>query len=439
MPLSNHAGNVTTTTVTLSATLAANEDIERRRRAGERVLNLAFGEAGLPVHPALRDRLVAASDRNGYGPVAGATGLREAAAGYWNRRGLPTDPSMVVSGPGSKSLLYGLLLALGGDIVLTAPSWVSYAAQADLVGARPILVPAPRGEGGAPDPDKLVSAVLHARARGRTVRSVLVTMPDNPTGRLASPWTIRRLVEIARDLDLVIVSDEIYRDLVHDSALPYLSPADLAPERTVITTGLSKSLALGGWRIGVARLPNGAVELRAKLLAVASEIWSAPAAPVQEAATYAFTEPLELVERVNRSRRLHATVAHAVYDRFVEAGCAVARPQGGFYLYPDLGHLGLGGSAQVTAILLDQHGIGVLPGHAFGDDPSAARVRVATSLLYGDSAEERLTALNSPDPLCLPWIAESLDHLLMGLKELSVRRPRERQRSLVSQLGESLT
>ncbi|MFI6604078.1 pyridoxal phosphate-dependent aminotransferase [Nonomuraea sp. NPDC050536] len=420
--------------VTLSATLAANEDIARRRRAGERVLNLAFGEAGLPVHPALRDELVAASDRNGYGPVAGASGLRAAAADYWNRRGLITDPEMVVSGPGSKSLLYGLLLAIGGDIVLTKPSWVSYAAQADLVGARPLLVAPPPGEGGVPDPERITSTVLHARAQGRIVRSVLVTLPDNPTGRLATPQTICRLVEVARELDLMIISDEIYRDLLHDPAPHYISPADLAPERTVITTGLSKSLALGGWRIGVARLPDGAHQLRSRLLAVASEIWSAPAAPVQEAATYAFTEPPELVERVTRSRRLHGLVARAVHDRFVEAGASVPMPQGGFYLYPDLSHLRLGGSAEIARVLLDEHGLGVLPGHAFGDDPAAARVRVAVSLLYGDTTEQRLAALTSPDPLCLPWIAESLDHLATGLKELSMARPepvRERRQALV--------
>ncbi len=81
--------------VTLSATLAANEDIERRRRAGQHVVNLAFGEAGLPVHPALREKLVAASGRNGYGPVAGAAELRDAAAGYWTRRGLITEPAQV--------------------------------------------------------------------------------------------------------------------------------------------------------------------------------------------------------------------------------------------------------------------------------------------------------------------------------------------------------
>ncbi|TMS00524.1 pyridoxal phosphate-dependent aminotransferase [Nonomuraea basaltis] len=420
--------------VTLSATLAANEDIERRRRAGERVLHLAFGEAGLPVHPALRDKLAAASGRNGYGPVAGASGLRAAAAGYWTRRGLFTDPELVVSGPGSKSLLYGLLLAIGGDIVLPMPSWVSYAAQADLVGSRPILVPAPPGEGGVPDADLVAAEVELARSRGRTVSSVLVTLPDNPTGRLASPESVARLVAVARELDLMIISDEIYRDLMHDPALPYTSPADLAPERTIITTGLSKSLALGGWRIGVARLPAGGHMLRRKLLAVASEIWSAPAAPVQEAAAYAFGEPPELTERVALSRRLHGVVARAVYDRFAEIGARAPVPQGGFYLYPDLSHLRLGGSAEITKILLEEHGIGVLPGHAFGDDPAAARVRVAVSLLYGDTPEQRMAALTSTDPLQLPWIADSLDHLSMGLKELSLVRHgavRERHPALV--------
>lgn len=409
-------------TVTLSATLAANEDIERRRRAGERVLHLAFGEAGLPVHPALRDKLAAASGRNGYGPVAGAAGLRAAAAGYWTRRGLLTDPELVVCGPGSKPLLYGLLLAIGGDIVLPMPSWVSYAAQADLVGSRPILVPAPPGEGGVPDPDLVAAEVRRARANGRIVSSVLVTLPDNPTGRLATPATVARLVRVARELDLTIISDEIYRDLLHDPVLPYTSPADLAPERTIITTGLSKSLALGGWRIGVARLPANGHMLRRRLLAVASEIWSAPAAPVQEAAAYAFGDPPELTDRIVRSRRLHGAMARAVRERFVEIGASVPTPQGGFYLYPDLSHLRLGGSAEITKILLEEHGIGVLPGHAFGDDSSAARVRVAVSLLYGDTAEERLAALNSPDPLQLPWIAANLDQLSMGLKELSLVR-----------------
>lgn len=398
--------------VTLSATLAANEEIARRRMAGERVLHLAFGEAGLPVHPSLRERLETSSSDNGYGPVAGAPDLREAAAGYWSRRGLPTDPDLVVCGPGSKPLLYSLLLALGGDIVLPMPSWVSYAAQADLIGVQPLLAAPPPGEGGAPDPDKVVEVVREARARGRTVRSVLVTMPDNPTGLLPRPETVRRLVAVARDLDLVIISDEIYRDLIHDPLCAAPSPADLAPERTVITTGLSKSLALGGWRIGVARLPDGAYELRARVLAIASEIWSSPSAPVQHAAAYAFTEPEELLTRVADSRRLHAAVVRSVAERFRRVGASVTMPQGGFYLYPDFGFLErFRTSDEFAAALLDRHGVGVLPGSAFGDRPQALRVRVATSMLYGESARQRLAALNAPDPLALPWIAEALGHL----------------------------
>ncbi|WP_436758009.1 pyridoxal phosphate-dependent aminotransferase [Streptosporangium sp. V21-05] len=406
--------------VTLSATLAANEDIERRRRAGERVLNLAFGEAGLPVHPALGERLAAASGLNGYGPVAGAFALREAASGYWSRRGLPTDPDLVVCGPGSKPLLYGLLPAIGGDIVLPMPSWVSYAAQAELAGARSLPVPTPPGEGGVPDPERVPAAVRRARAQGRDVRSLLVTLPDNPSGTLAGAATIRRIAEVARELDLTIISDEIYRDLVHSPDTGFLSPADVAPERTVITSGLSKSLALGGWRIGVARLPSTA--LRDRLLAVASEIWSSPAAPVQQAAAYAYTEPPELVERVGRSRELHGAVARAVYERFVRAGVRVDEPRGGFYLYPDLTGLDFASSADLAAYLLDRHGVGVLPGHVFGDDPAALRVRVATSLLYGGTARLRLAALDAPDPLALPWISASLDQLGEALTGLFARR-----------------
>jgi len=284
----------------ISATLAANEALAARRLRGEPVLPLAFGEAGLPAHPALREALAASTATNGYGPVAGFEALRSAAAGYWQRRGLATDPGSVVCGPGSKPLIFGLLLAIGGDVIVPRPSWVSYAAQASLVGARPHFVPAAPGEGGICDPAALGPAVAAARAAGRDIRSVIVTLPDNPTGRVARPETIRAFCAVAAEHDLVIISDEIYRDLVHSPATPVLSPAAVAPERTVVTTALSKSLALGGWRIGVARLPEGALgeRLRGELIGIGSEIWSAPAAPIQQAAALAFSEPAALRDRV---------------------------------------------------------------------------------------------------------------------------------------------
>ena len=108
--------------VPVSATLAANEKMARRRQAGEPVLPLAFGEAGLPVAPVLLEALGAVTGGNDYGPVAGRPELRAAAAGYWTRRGLPTTADAVVSGPGSKPLLFGLLMALGADVAVPRPS-----------------------------------------------------------------------------------------------------------------------------------------------------------------------------------------------------------------------------------------------------------------------------------------------------------------------------
>jgi aspartate aminotransferase len=407
--------------IPVSATLAANEALTGRREAGQPVLPLAFGEAGLPVHPLLAEALAAAAGHNGYAPVAGVPELREAAAGYWTRRGLPTSAGAVICGPGSKPLLFALLLALGADVAVPKPSWVSYAAQATLAGARPHLVPAPPGEGGICDPPALARAVTTARAAGRRIGSVIATVPDNPTGQLAQPATVRALCEVAARHDLVTISDEIYRDLVYDSAPPFLSPAACAPKRTVVTTALSKSLALGGWRAGAARLPDGPPgrALRGRVLGIASEIWSATAAPVQHAAALAFTDPPELAERIARSRSLHAAVCTAVAGRFTAAGLDVRPPQAAFYLYPGFGawrgalaaRHGVMTDTGLARLLLHRYGMGVLPAGAFGEDKRALRLRVATGLLYGDTDAQRELALASPDPLTLPWIAAALDRI----------------------------
>jgi aspartate aminotransferase len=409
------------TLIPVSATLAANEALDGRRRRGQPVLPLAFGEAGLPVAAPLRAALSAAAASNGYGPVAGLPALRDAAAGYWSRRDLPTSQDAVVCGPGSKALIYGLLMAIGSDVAVPRPSWVTYAAQAGLIGTGVRFVPTPAGQGGVPDPAGLDAAARAAVDDGRPIRSVILTLPDNPTGTLARPETIRAVCEVAEEHDLIIIADEIYRDLVHDPAAALLSPAEVAPLRTVVTTALSKSLAVGGWRIGVARLPDGPLgpALRDRLLGVGSEIWSAPAAPIQQAAAYAFSEPPEIGVRISRSRSLHRTVARAVADRFRAAGLPVPAPQAAFYLYPDFNpwrewlrarHQVRTG-ADLAAVLLDRYGAGVLPASAFGEDPAALRVRVATGLLYGDTDEQREEALAAADPVALPWIATALDRI----------------------------
>ncbi|MUL41073.1 pyridoxal phosphate-dependent aminotransferase [Streptomonospora sp. PA3] len=415
--------------VTTSATLAADASLARRRRNGEDVVSMTSGEIGLPVHPLLKERLAEAVGQNAYGPVPGSTALRTAVSGYWDRRGLGTDPDLVVCGPGSKALLFGLLLAVGGDVILPNPSWVSYAAQAELIGARALPVPIVPGEGGVPDPRRLRGALTAAKAAGCDPRAVLVTVPDNPTGTMASADTIRELGEVARELDLVIISDEIYRDLVFDPSTPAVSPAVFAPERTAVTTGLTKNLALGGWRLGVARLPDSPTgrALNARLFGIASQIWSSPAAPIQVAATCAFDEPRELVEHLAASRRLHKAVAGAVADRFRAAGLVVAPVRTTCYLYPDFAPLrtrlarvnGVRTGAELTSLLVERYGIGTISAEAFGEAPQTLRLRAATSRLYGETEEQRHTALAAADPLLLPWIRRTLDRLEEALLDLA--------------------
>ena len=412
-----------------SATLAIDEKIRARRAVGQSVIHLGFGEAGLPVLPAIADALADAAGENGYGSVVGSERVQAAVAGYYGRRNLPTDAGQVILAPGSKALLYAALAALPGDVVLPEPSWVTYAAQAQLTGKRVIGVPIPAAAGGVPDPDRLEPALAAARAVGADPRILVLTVPDNPTGTTAGADLVRQVCDLAERHDLMIVSDEIYRDLTFDPDR-HLSPATVLPERTVVTGGLSKSMALGGWRIGFARTPDGAAgaTLLRHMVGIASEVWSSLAAPMQAAAAFVLDEPPAVTEHLAASRRLHAAVVRAVHGVFVRAGAHCRPPDAAFYLYPDLEPLrdrlsvhGIDTGAALADHLLDEHGVGVLAGEHFGDDPKALRFRVATSLLYGRTAEQRWAALRSPDPVSLPWIADALDELTAALAALGGR------------------
>jgi aspartate aminotransferase len=386
----------------MSPTLEINERIRALQSQGHRVVHLGFGEAGLPVADILRAALAAGASDNSYGPVAGSTALRESVAGYFSRRSLTTEAHQVMAGPGSKSLLYAILLALDGDVVVPKPSWVSYVPQVSLTGRQSIPVPIPIGAGGIPDPGLLRERLDAARGRGLSPKAMIITQPDNPTGTLAPRALLEEVAEIARDYGLWVIADEIYRDLTYAPS-DFVSMAEFLPDKTMITTGLSKSLALGGWRIGVMRVPDhdeGRKILDA-VTAIASEVWSSVSAPVAAAAKVAFDEPPEVVDYVTRARTLHAKVSRAVFRVFESSDVSCRAPQAAFYIYPDLelarGYAqsrGLTSDVALAKRMLEEFHVAVLPGSAFGDDEDQFRFRVATSLLYGATTEERLSTLD---------------------------------------------
>jgi aspartate aminotransferase len=419
----------------VSPSLAATELIRARIAAGADVLQLASGDSGLPLHPLLQDELARAAAANSYGPVGGPPELREAIAGYFSRRSLATPSELLLATPGTKAGLFLLLCALPGDVYLPRPSWSTYQPQAGLAGKRCIRVPTPAGTGGVPDPDHLDRAVRNARSAGGAAGGTLVlTVPDNPTGTVASAELLGDVLTAARELGLAVVSDEMYRDLVYEGE-PFTSPAELDPENVVVTTGPSKSVALSGWRIGAIRFPDTRAgrEWLGAATAVASEIWSCLSAPVARAARLAFEEPEELRRFTVSARALYASTTLALHERLTRAGASCPRPQAAFFLYPslsergdDLRRAGIASGADLARVLLERFHIGTLPGEAFGDAPDAFALRLTTSALFGSTDDERWEALRlggSSSLLELPRLDEAFARVETTFAELGLGAP----------------
>ncbi len=388
-----------------SPTLAINEAIAARRAAGRRVIHLGFGEASFPLHPLLRASLAEHAISTSYAPVLGIAALRQAIAGYLARtRGLSVPAKQIAVGPGSKPLLYALMQVLTGDLLLPAPSWVSYAPHAHLAGRRVMMVETDASDHHTLTPQALSAAFERARQAGAEPRILLVNSPSNPTGGMFARADVEALAGWARERGITVISDEIYAELAHGWRA-HVSPAVFYPEGTIVTGGLSKAFSAGGWRLGYAALPatEAGAQVMAALRALVSEIWSAATTPIQEAAVVAYSPSAELETYVRRSAKLHGHIAGRLYQTLRGLGVLCARPAGAFYLYPDfapwrdaLAARGVTTSAGLARLLLDEWDIATLPGEAFGEAPEALRLRVATSLLCvpeEGSPEEREAAL----------------------------------------------
>lgn len=374
-----------------SATLAMNEAVAARRAAGQETIHLGFGEASFPLHSMLRAALNEAAGQTGYAPVAGIAALRRAIADYLTRtRHLETTAERIAVGPGSKPLIYALLHILEGDLLLPAPSWVSYGPHARLAGKQIIDVATDDNDHHTLTPQALTDALERARGQGADARILIVNTPSNPTGGMFAREDVEALAMWCREHAITLISDEIYAELAHGWR-EHISPAIFYPEGCIVTGGLSKAFSAGGWRLGYAALPGGeaGARLMNALRALASEVWSSASTPVQAAAVAAYSLHPDLERYVRRAARLHGYGTHQLYETLTTLGALCPRPAGGFYLYPDfapwrarLAALNIHTSDDLARYLLDEWDIATLPGSAFGEHPTALRLRLATSLLY---------------------------------------------------------
>ncbi|GGK10604.1 aminopeptidase [Streptomyces camponoticapitis] len=384
-------------------------------------------DMGLPALPELVTELSGAAGETSPEEPGGGPVLREAACGYWSRRGLPTHPQEVAAAAGAQPLLLALLAAHGGDVLMPRPHPASWAPQARLLGRPFFPVPTPAECGGVPDLYALLETVRRVRAEGGHPRLLLLSIADDPTGTVAPPELLREACEAAVAEGLHIISDETWRDTLHrpHETVP-LSPAEMWPDDVTVFSDLAGALTPASWPAAVARFPATGVgaRRRARTLDHLTALGAFVAAPVAAAAARALDEPPGVTARVAAAAALHARVAGAVHHIVLTAGALARPPRAGRHLYADFGPLrrglaarGVGDSMELEEFLGARLGIPVPGGHRFGDELGALRVRLATGPLLGATPEQRMESLTDVEPLELPHVAEALSILTAALGE----------------------
>ncbi len=365
-----------------SDTLLINEQSRLLEAGGRRIYKFGFGQSPFPVFAPAVAALAEHAAQKAYLPVQGLPALRERVAAF--HTGVDEthwDAERVLVGPGSKLLLFALIKSLpAADILIPAPAWVSYAPQARMAGQHAVRLEATYEERWQVTAETLER---HCRERPERLKVLIHNAPGNPTGLAPDAETQQRLAEVARRHGVLVLADEIYGLLHHRGA--YRAFARDYPEGTVTTSGLSKWCGAGGWRLGVMHVPVAlGDELFQRLLGVASETWSSVASPIQQAAITAYTPSPELDAYLQRQRAVLAEVGGWCAARLNAAGVRTHAPDGGFYLFPDfaehrqrLAARGITTSAGLTRRLLDEAGVALLPGSAFGCPAEQLTVRLA--------------------------------------------------------------
>ncbi|WP_295637124.1 pyridoxal phosphate-dependent aminotransferase [Novosphingobium sp.] len=350
-----------------SGTNAMTDRAFALRAEGRDVISLSVGEPDFPTPPHVIAAAHAALDAGDtrYTPVAGTAALREAAALHFARDlGIETTPSRVIASAGGKQSIFLALLATldpGDEVLISAPWWVSYPEIARFSGATVVPLPTGSADGFRISPEQLEAAITPA------TRWLLLNSPGNPTGATYSAAQLQALGEVLRrHPQILVLSDDIYAPLRYTpgahATLSVVCP-DLA-ERVLTVSGVSKSHAMTGFRIGVATGPKWLVHAMERLQSHAS---GNPCSISQAAAAAAFNGPQDFLAEWRERFRVRR-------DRVVAAinaipGLSTPVPDGAFYCMVDASALQPRfGTDQALALHLLEHGVAVVAASAFGGD-----------------------------------------------------------------------
>jgi aspartate aminotransferase len=360
------------------------------RREGRDIVSLSVGEPDFPVFPHVAEAITDAL-RKGYTkytPSNGIAELREAISDWMFKEfGVRWPAAQIVATSGAKQALYNACMALlddGDEAVIPNPYWVSYPEMVKLAGGRPVELVLRQEDGWAPRLEDL------ERVFSPRTRVFLFSSPSNPTGAVWSAETMRVLARVLEKFPRVVVlSDDIYDRLVYSGAKAtnILQITPQLKDRTVLVNGCSKAYAMTGLRLGWACGPQ---EIIAAMNKVQDSSTSNPNSLTQYAAVAALRGPQEGVEAMRAQFERRRDLIVELVRAIPRVRCA--RPEGAFYLFCDVSaYLGrVPDDVKLSQVLLEEHGVAVVPGSAFGQ-PGYLRLSFATSDLVIRAGVERMS------------------------------------------------
>ncbi len=329
---------------------------------GRKIIHLEIGQPDVDTFENIAEagRRAIAEGKTRYTPPSGMPALREAIAEVAGvQRGMHFLPEQVVVAPGTKpNMFYSTLALVGpGDEVLDPdPGFPTYKAMISVAGGT--AVPVPLEE----ETDFSFDLRAFDRLINDRTRLIILNSPSNPTGGVLPLADLEHIAEAARHYDCWVLSDEIYMRMVYDGQqAPSIVSLPGMAERTIVVDGFSKRYAMTGWRLGYGIMP---VELAQRMDLLLTHSVGCPAHFTQIAALEALRGPQDRVTEVVREYEARRNLIVDELNRI--RGIACQKPRGAFYVFPNVKSFGMK-SSELADYLLDEAGVAVLPGTAFGE------------------------------------------------------------------------
>ena len=391
-----------------SSTLVINEKCKNLINQGKKVYQFGFGQSPFPVPEKIVEALKKNAHRKEYLPIQGLSQLRESISKNLKKKtGINYPKENIVITPGSKEAMLLLHVAFNGEIILSAPSWVSYEPQAIIGRNKVHWIQTSRENNWFPTAKQLEKKIKSVKNKNLIL---ILNSPNNPSGTICE--NLKELAAIAKKYSLIVLSDEIYTDLTFCNK--YESISQYYPEKTFISGGLSKWCGAGGWRVGFFAVPDQLSELLENIKTLASESYSTVNSPAQFAAVEAYEG--DFSEYKTKTLNILRSVGYYVYKNLKSNKVLINPPQGAFYLMPEFPNKKYKTSTELCESILDETGVAMLPASDFGFRPK----KMLTRLCYIDfNGNEFLNAQANGKIIDDKIIEKYAPNVVEGVKKLS--------------------